>query len=146
MQRVTVPNEVLLPQVEAMIAEGTSVTLRVKGNSMLPFIVGDRDSVVLTRPARLLKGDIVLVRLADRRYVLHRIIDLQGDKVTLRGDGNLLGSEHCLANDISGKVTKIVRNGKYIETDSAAENRKVALWETALPIRRYLLAIYRRLR
>ncbi|MEG1866538.1 MAG: S24/S26 family peptidase [Bacteroides sp.] len=146
MQRITVPNELLLPEVERMLVSGTSVTLRVKGNSMQPFIEGDRDSVVLVPPARLQKGDIVLARLAGCRYVIHRIIRLQGEEVTLRGDGNLLRGEHCLAADISGKVTKIVRNGKYIEADSAAENRKAALWETALPVRRYLLAVYRLLR
>lgn len=145
MQRITVPNEQLLPEVERMLAHGTTVTLRVKGNSMQPFIVGSRDSVVLIPATHLRKGDIVLARLADNRYVLHRILRFQEEEVTLLGDGNLLATEHCLASDISGKVIKIIRNGKYVDADSPAEKRKAALWETALPVRRYLLAIYRRI-
>lgn len=145
MQRVTMPNNILLPEVERLLHNGTTVTLRVKGNSMLPFIVGDRDSVVLAPVSRLQIGDIVLACLAGNRYVVHRIIRLQGDSVTLRGDGNLTGTESCTTAHISGKVIKIIRNGKYVDTDSPTERRKSALWETALPIRRYLLAIYRRI-
>lgn len=143
MQRITVPNEQLLPEVERMLAHGTTVTLRVKGNSMQPFIVGSRDSVVLIPATHLRKGDIVLARLADRRYVLHRILRLQGDNVILRGDGNMLGTERCTTTDISGKVIKIIRDGRYVDTDTATERRKAALWETALPIRRYLLSFNR---
>lgn len=145
MQRVTMPNHIMLPEVERLLNNGTTVTMRVKGNSMLPFIVGDRDSVVLAPARQPHRGDIVLARLADNRYVVHRILSLNGDSVTLRGDGNLIGTERCTTADICGKVIKIIRDGKYVDTDTAMERRKAALWETALPIRRYLLAIYRRI-
>jgi hypothetical protein len=32
-----------------MVSKGISVTMKVKGNSMLPFIIGDSDSVVLEK-------------------------------------------------------------------------------------------------
>lgn len=145
MQKITVPNDILLPEVERMLGEGLSVTLRVKGYSMLPFIVGDRDSVVLVSADALHEKDIVLVRLADKRFVLHRIIRLHGKEVTLMGDGNLIGTEHCSLNDISGKVTQIIRNGKYIDVNSNIEKFGVYVWRILKPIRRYLLAVYKRL-
>lgn len=40
MSRLIIANEDLLPEVAKMLAEGLIVTLPVKGNSMLPFIMG----------------------------------------------------------------------------------------------------------
>ena len=48
-----VPNDVMLGEVRKMIAEDHSVTIKVKGRSMLPFIVGERDSVRLVKPSDL---------------------------------------------------------------------------------------------
>lgn len=145
MQRLVVPNGILLPEVEKLLNEGATLTLKVKGNSMLPFIVGGRDSVVLAKAGSLQEGDMVLARLADRQYVLHRIVRLQGEEVTLMGDGNLHGTEHCRPADICGKVIRLQRNGRYIEVDAPSERRKAALWQRLRPVRRYLLAAYRRL-
>lgn len=144
MEKVTVPNEVLLPEVARMVAEGMSVTLRGKGNSMLPFIKGGRDSVVLQKPVSLKIGDIVLAKTADKRFVLHRIIDIQTNDITLMGDGNLIGTEQCTTENVLAKAVKIIRNGCYINTDDIKEQRKAALWYKLKPIRRWLLAIYRR--
>lgn len=146
MQRLRLPNNVLLSEVENLLRNGVNVTLKVKGNSMLPFIVGNRDSVVLFAARHLQKGDMVLARLGDSRYVLHRIIHIHENKVTLMGDGNLKGVEYCHKSNISGKVIKIVRNGRYIDTDSRMERYKGTLWELLRPVRRYMLAIYRRCR
>lgn len=44
MTSINVPNSVLLPEVERLLREGRRVTLRTRGHSMLPFIVGCRDS------------------------------------------------------------------------------------------------------
>lgn len=144
MQHLIIPNNVLLPEVDRLLSEGINVTLKVKGNSMLPFIVGGRDSVVLTKAGNLHCGDMVLARLDDDRYVLHRIIRIEGEQITLMGDGNLIGTERCRLPAISGKVIKVVRNGKYIDVDTPTERRKAKLWKRLKPIRRYLLAVYRR--
>ena len=45
-----VPNAILLAEVSALVQEGKQVELLTKGCSMLPFIVGDRDSVRLRNP------------------------------------------------------------------------------------------------
>lgn len=146
MQRITVPNKVLLPEVARLLAEGQTVTLKGKGNSMLPFIVGGRDSVVLQKACHLQPGDIVLAHLPDERFVLHRIVQCSDDTFTLMGDGNLQGMEQCQRADIAGQAVKIIRNGKYIDCSAEGERRNAKLWRMLLPIRRYLLAVYRRTR
>lgn len=144
MTKLIMPNDVLLPEIGRMVADGMTVTLRGKGNSMLPFIVSGRDSVVLSRADSLDKGDIVLARINDGRYVLHRIIRMDGDNIVLMGDGNLKGTEQCTASDILAKAIKIIRNGCYIDTDNLSERRKAIIWRKLRPLRRWLLAIYRR--
>ena len=139
-----VPNDVMLGEVRKMIAEGHSVTIKVKGVSMLPFIVGDRDSVRLVKPSHLKVRDIALAEIDEGHYVLHRIKRIEPTRITLMGDGNLRGLEFCRPKDIAGKVEVIFRDGKSIDPWSAKEQRRVGLWLALTPVRRILLAIYRR--
>mgnify|MGYP002521622243 FL=1 len=144
MKKMPVANESLLPEVEKLLAEGLHVTLKVKGNSMLPFIRGGRDSVTLEAPAGISRGDIVLARIGKERYVLHRIIGTKGNTVILMGDGNCHGTEQCLRSDICGRVITIVKPHKYISTDSSCMHMAGTVWRLLLPVRRWLLALYKR--
>lgn len=129
-----------------LVKEGVSVTLPVNGNSMLPFIIGGKESVILHAPGLTAVGDVVLAWVDGCRYVVHRIIRIDGDRVTLMGDGNLVGTEHCLFSDIKARVTHVVGSDER-PRDLYTSWRKMAAreWWYLRPIRRYLLAIYRRL-
>ena len=85
----------LIPEVIKLVDDGVCVTLPVEGRSMLPFIIGGRESVILQKPSDVMVGDIVLAWVDGCRYVIHRIIRIDGDHVTLMGDGNLVGTESC---------------------------------------------------
>ncbi|MFV0417420.1 MAG: S24/S26 family peptidase [Dysgonomonas sp.] len=145
MRTITLPNETLLPEVAKILSEGNMVTLKVKGSSMLPFIIGGRDSVVLQKKETFTIGDIVLAEIAPKHFVLHRIIKIEVDKITLMGDGNLSGTEECIKENISGHTIAIIHKGKHIDCNSKSEQRKAQFWLNILPLRRYLLAIYRRI-
>ncbi len=139
MTRLLLPNDILLSQVEEFLREGREVILRARGNSMLPFIRDGRDSVVLHSCDDPQVGDIVLVKLPGR-YVMHRIIRHDGEIYTMMGDGNIRGTESFTREDVLGKVTGIIRGeGREIKPG------KGRLWHFLLPVRRWILAIYRRL-
>lgn len=144
---MVIPNEILLGEISELLAKGSEVELKAKGSSMLPFIRDGRDSVRLIRSEDPLKeGDAVLAEITPGHYVLHRIVSIEGDRITLKGDGNLRGTEHCRVGDIKGKAVSIVRpDGKV--TDCAGEKalRRAAKWNS-LPyfIRRICLAILHR--
>ena len=126
--------------------EGVRVTFPVKGQSMLPFIIGGKESVILHRPGLIDVGDVVLAWVDGNRYVLHRIIKLDYDRVTLMGDGNLT-TEHCALGDIRARVTHVVSaDNKKRDLYSRWRVRAAKLWYWLRPIRRYLLAIYRRVK
>ena len=129
-----------------LVDEGISVTLPVNGHSMLPFIIGGKESVVLQKPDKLKVGDVVLAWVDNSRYVVHRIILFDGRNVILMGDGNLVGTEHCTLNDIKARVTHVVDAKKRTHYLYKGWRKLAAkVWYWLRPVRRYLLAIYRRL-
>lgn len=141
-----IANELLLPEVIRLTDEGRTVTLPLRGYSMRPFLEDGRDKAVLRKPANINVGDAVLAEIAPRQYVLHRIIAISGDEVTLRGDGNL-GVEHCRLSDVKATAVGFYRKGR--ETLDSTKGRKWRIysyvWTRLFPVRRYLLAFYRRI-
>ena len=130
-----------------LVQKGVTVTFPVTGQSMLPFIIGGKESVILHRPGLIAVGDVVLAWVDGNRYVVHRIIKLDYDRVTLMGDGNVKGTEHCRLNDIKARVTHVVSaDNKKRDLYSRWRVRAAKLWYWLRPIRRYLLAIYRRVK
>ena len=74
-------NEAFFIEVSQMLQSGNSVTLRAKGNSMLPFIMEERDTVVLQKVEAFAVGSVVLACLPGNRYVLHRVYRIKGEHI-----------------------------------------------------------------
>ena len=143
---VELPNDAWLGAVSQMLREGKPYAIYVKGYSMRPFIEHLRDRVFLERRPCYEVGDAVLAQTAPGHYVLHRIIRMDGDSITLQGDGNCRGTEQCRMADVSGVVTHYIRPKRIIPADDERLVRAIRLWRRLRPIRRYLLAIYNAVR
>lgn len=144
--KVEIPNELMLGEVSKMLDEGYKVTFTAKGNSMLPFIVGDRDSVELEKRPEYRPGDIVLAKDSRGIWILHRYLSSDGETVTLKGDGNLVGTEKCAPADIVGAVDRIIKPHREVDCGSAMFKKESAAWRRQpYIIRRVILAIYRRM-
>lgn len=139
-------NAVILPEIVKMMEEGHTVTLRLRGFSMRPFLEDNRDKALMTKAVSPRVGDAVLAEVAPKFFVLHRIIKIDGDDVTLRGDGNL-GVEKCKLKDVKGFVIGFYRKGrtKIDKTNGMKWRVYSYFWTRLFPIRRYLLAFYRRI-
>lgn len=142
--RVRLANAVLLPEVVAMLDEGHTVTLPLRGYSMRPFLEDGRDKALLERADNVNVGDAVLAEIQPGHYVLHRVIAISGGNVTLRGDGNL-ANEYCTMDDIKATAIGFYRKGRTTldRTDGRKWLAYSWLWMRLYPIRRYLLFIYR---
>ena len=128
-----------------LVDDGVAVTFPVKGYSMLPFIIGGKESVVLSRPNDLKVGYVVLAWADNSHYVVHRIISISGNNVVLMGDGNLKGVEHCSIADVKAVATYVVGNsGKRRPLQSDRSLAAARVWYRLRPVRRWILAIYRR--
>lgn len=127
-----------------LVEEGICVTLPVDGRSMLPFIIGGKDSVLLEKPNKSEIGDVVLAWVEDCRYVVHRIIDINDNEIILMGDGNIRGTERCHLDDIKATVTYIVdEKGKRKNIKDRKYRWGSTVWRMLRPVRRYLLAAYK---
>lgn len=146
-QALVLDNEFFFAEVLTMLAEGHRVTLKAKGWSMLPLIWDERDKITLapTTPESYALGRIVLARLGDHRYVVHRIAEIKGDRFTLRGDGNPYQIEICHRSQIVGELVAIERNGKPLRLGSMCWQCFRRLWPRHGFSRRCLLFAYRRL-
>ena len=137
-------NEIIQSAIK-LVNEGLRVTFPVKGYSMLPFIIGSKESVDLVKPQHLQVGHIVLAWVEGCRYVVHRIIQIDGDQVVLMGDGNIAGVEHCLLSNVAALAINVVTpRGKHHDLYAPWRVKASRLWWRLLPIRRWILAIYRR--
>ncbi len=132
-------SDMILKDIEHYLNDGKEVVFTPRGVSMRPFIEGGVDSVILVKKPTIAIGDIVLAHIGDR-YILHRVYKLStlNYQLTLQGDGNLQGYEHCSAEDILGTVIEI-RSPKGHKKPLT----KGRLWRILKPLRRYLLKIYR---
>ncbi len=138
---------IIIQEAIRLVDEGISVTFPVKGWSMLPFIIGGKESVILQKPATPKVGDVVLAWVEGCRYVVHRIIRCEGNQVTLMGDGNVAGTERCTIDDVKAIATHVVdADGRKHDLYCGWRRWAAKVWFRLLPIRRYLLAILRRVK
>lgn len=145
MATAIIPNAVMVTEIDRLVKDGMQISFTPKGNSMLPFIRGEKDIVILKAPEKISKGDIVLAGISASTYVLHRVIDINEDKLILMGDGNLIGTEQCRSSDVIAIAVKIIKGRREIDCNSRSHQRRADIWRTLKPVRRYLLAIYRRI-
>ena len=101
-------DDVIIQEAVRLVQDGVSVTFPVKGRSMLPFIFGGRESVILQKRDSLQRGQVVLAEVGPDRYVVHRIIKVTKDRVTLMGDGNIRGTESCPPDKVLAIATHII--------------------------------------
>ena len=129
----TIANRELFAIVRDTLLEGSTVRVSVKGQSMLPFFRSG--STITLRPIK--EGDIrkynVVMADAGHAFVVHRIVEVTENEVLLFGDGNINRGERVTREMIYGAV------------DCSALHLFFArIWWWLLPVRRYPLAIFRR--
>lgn len=120
--------------VRDILLEGDNVTITVNGQSMLPFFRSG--STVTLRPIRKedFKKYAVVFADAGNHFVIHRIINIEANKVTLLGDGNIYGTESMDKERVYGVIDC-----------SALHIFFAKIWLWMRPVRRYPLAILRRI-
>ena len=138
--------DILIKEAITLLQEGRRVVLAVKGGSMHPFIIGGKESVELVSPQAPLKvGDVVLAWVDGSHYVIHRIIGIEGNQMSLMGDGNIRGIERCSKDEVAAIAEYVISpKGKRRYLYTKGRMRFARMWRRLLPVRRWILAIYRR--
>ncbi|MDO4692985.1 MAG: S24 family peptidase [Porphyromonadaceae bacterium] len=138
-------SQVFFAQILKDLEQGKRVTIFAKGWSMLPMIWQKRDTLLLAPLTKdsISQGRIVLAQLSDKRFVIHRIAKMQGDRLTLRGDGNPYQIEQCTKAQVLAELVGVTRNGKMLLQGTIRWRLFEHLWPSHPLARRILLRIYR---
>ncbi len=160
MKTLTIDKATMMEEIRRLVREGKTVSLTVKGHSMSPFIVHLRDELTVGpwKDEDIRRGTVALVRDVRGNYLIHRILerkqftDKEGrvhDRVLLQGDGNVGLQEVAELDDVIAILYSIQRKGKsYPVYPKSCRTWRVysRIWLWLTPLRRYLLALWRRLR
>ena len=120
------------------------VYMRIAGNSMLPFLVHERDYIWFRKPDRELKrGDMVFYQRANGQFVMHRIWKVKEEKYYLIGDAHRNIEGPIAKEQIFALVTGVMRNGKEIRPGKFFWEFFEHVWLRMRPFRYTLLRVDR---
>lgn len=152
-EKCRVSMESLAELLALQLENGGRAMLTVTGSSMLPMLRHRRDQVELIPLApRQNKGDIILYRRENGRYVLHRIVGVIPDGYICCGD-NQAEKEWVKQEQLFAVVDGFTRKGRSYTLEHSGYRLYKALWVELFPLRPCYIAIrrgvgklYRRLR
>lgn len=129
---------------ELLLDQGKEVSILVSGGSMTPFLIHQRDKVLLSPVSGPLKrGDVVMYQRDDGLYVLHRIVRLQKDgKYVLCGDAQIQLEPNVCREQIFARVSAIERKGTWIGEKSIFWWFFMQVWSRVIPARHLLMKMY----
>lgn len=138
---------VMMQEISRLISEGKTISINAKGYSMNPFIVHMKDQITLGSwtDDQIKKGAVVLVKDVRGCYIIHRIIKREGNVLTLMGDGNIGIIETAYVEDIIALMHAVIKKGRTYSVNSLSWRLYSWFWKLLTPVRRYPLAVWRRL-
>ncbi len=123
--------------------QGETVSLRIAGNSMSPFLVHGRDWICFEKPTRpLARGDMVLYERLNGQFVMHRICRVDQGEYYLIGDAQREIEGPIQREQIFGLVTKVQRKGRWIQAGDFWWEFFARVWIRVIPMRRVLCRMY----
>ncbi len=131
----------LMPLIKETISSGRSIRFSVTGNSMFPLFVNRRDSVTVSPADCVKKYDIVLHRRGDGTYIMHRVIGIKGDKLTIAGDNENTKEKNVPRDAVIAKVTSFNRKGRTYNMNELAYRLYSRVWLLVFPARLHILAL-----
>lgn len=123
--------------------ENREVSMRIAGNSMLPFLVHERDLIYFKKPdKKLRRGDMVFYQRKNGQFVMHRIWKVKEDGYYIVGDAQQYIEGPIEENQIFAKITKVCRKGKWIGPGDFWWEFFEHVWIRLVPVRHRLLRVY----
>ena len=127
---------------EDIIAKYGFYSAPVHGTRMYPLLIDHKDSVYITFPTKLKKYDVVLFRRNTNQLVLHRILKINGNKVTMCGD-NEFRKEIINKSQIIGKMSEFSHNSKITKVTSLKFKFYSRFFCFSFPTKKFLFFIIR---
>jgi hypothetical protein len=135
----------LFPAISELLQNNQRVRIRVTGDSMMPFLRADTDSVELSAVSfkDLRLGQITLIKRTTGQYILHRLVYKKKDCFYIAGDAQSRVEGPLLPGQLVAVVSNIWRGDKLISQSNIFRRLLLFFWWLRLPIRYVLMKIYR---
>ena len=132
------------PLIRETLDQGGTFSLTITGQSMYPFILGNRDRVTLSPiTGKLKKNDLPFYRRANGQFVLHRIVKVEKDGTyTCCGDHQWWLEKGLKHDQMIGVATEYVRKGKRLTNKNIIYRIYRTVWTWLLRYRKYFFALY----
>lgn len=143
----SIDTDIYMESVKALLKEGKEVPLLLSGNSMSPFLVHLRDSILIG-PVRqeLKKGDMAFYQRESGQYVMHRICRVrreEGRKMYyFVGDAQDIIEGPIRREQIFGVITAAYRKGKWQKPGSFWWFFFRCVWIRVIPLRKTVCKLY----
>ena len=126
----------MYPIISEIVNSGGSVKLEVKGNSMMPFLRSEKDSVLLKEIGDVQQYDVVLFKTNPEHIALHRIVNCDNGTFTIIGDNQYVFDRNIKKEDLIAKAVefhrgKLCMNEKFIRVSGM-------LWFKTFPLRNFI--------
>lgn len=144
----TIKSEELFPAIRDLLDNDRKVRITVTGNSMMPFLRENIDSVELSAAdfSSLRFGQITLIRRQDGQYILHRLVRKKKDHFYIAGDAQLSVEGPVYPDQLIATVTKVWREDRQISASNIIWQTISFIWWLRLPAFHILRRPYRLLR
>lgn len=139
-----IANDVYIPMLKELVEEGKEVSMMISGSSMNPFLIHQRDYILMKKPQDPLKsGDMVFFQRRDGAYVMHRIHHIDQDgRLFIIGDAQSKMEGPINQEQVFAIVTKVQRKGKWITVGDFWWEFFEHIWLHLIPFRRMLMRLY----
>lgn len=133
-----------MPILIEVINEGKEVNLLVAGSSMTPFLVHQRDTIIISKPTDpFCKGDMVFYKRFSGQYVMHRIHHInKNGQLFIVGDAQTEIEGPINQDQVFGIIHKVIRKGKVITKGNFWWDFFEKYWIKLVSVRPLLLKIY----
>ena len=108
--------------IKEQLQKDTFIISEVKGDSMLPFLHGNVDKVVISKDKRINKYDVILYKNKDNRNILHRVVGIKDNMYCVRGD-NSTANELVNSNEVLGVLVGYYNSNGYVEINDSLNKK-----------------------
>lgn len=136
--------DIYVPVIRDLLNQGKKVPLVITGNSMVPFLVHQRDEILISAPdGGWKKGEMAFFQRKDGHYVMHRIVKVTSEgECFFVGDGQTMIEGPIAPEQVFGKIVSVKRKGKWIGPGHFWWEFFEHVWINVIPFRPVLCKCY----
>jgi hypothetical protein len=136
----------MLPLMEEMLKNGKSISIRVKGTSMKPFLNSEKDLIEIAPITKGIKVNDICMFKTLNGFTVHRLINIVNDNFFFNGDSQTTLEGPIKKDDIIGVVKKIRKKSFSFGINNPIYIVLSNFWRITLPLRPKIINLYKRIK